>query len=277
MYKLLANIGAILITTTTLRAGVVMVSEVRVPSSGTRPVSIATSLVGQRNIRFDSGPSTNRTSTSAIFHCDRSSIINIDHERHTWSEVDMATLNQMATQLGQAMKEMQEQIQQMPPEQREMLQQMMADSGARLPDSSPPPKPQIIRTDRHKTISGYPCTLYELRENGRLTGEVWVAPWKATGIRRSDMAAFDAMKTFYRQLRESVEKAGVFIPSWDTAEVFDQAGGLPVLVREFDPNGKLLRETLTRSIIIRDLPPETFQPPPQYTRTEIPAVPTPGQ
>ena len=61
MFKLLANISAILITTATLRAGVVMVSEVRVPSSGTRPVSIATTLVGQRNIRFDSGPSTNRT------------------------------------------------------------------------------------------------------------------------------------------------------------------------------------------------------------------------
>jgi hypothetical protein len=103
----------------------------------------------------------------------------------TFAEMEATTKQAM----GQ-LEELKKQMKDMPPEQRKAMEKMLGSTGMGGASKS---KIEVTNTGEKKTISGYSCVKYILKEDGKEFGTIWTT---------SGLAGYDAMKKDMKKFSE---------------------------------------------------------------------------
>ena len=122
-----------------------------------------------------------------IIRLDKQVMYNIDVKKKTYSEMTFADLEKMSKKAGakmdEAMSEMQKSLKDMPEEQRKMVEQMMKN---KMPSKGgKAPKVEVTKSGEKRTISGYACTKYIVKEGDKDLISVWAS---------KDVKGFDGMR-----------------------------------------------------------------------------------
>ena len=105
----------------------------------------------------------------------------------TFTEMEKQ-MKQANAQMDQSMGEMQEKLKSMPEAQRKMVEQMMAN---RMQAKTEGPAAEVVNTGEKRTISGYACTKYLIKQDTAVLATVWTTPEvKLNSVMQSDMEAF---------------------------------------------------------------------------------------
>lgn len=205
-----------------------------------------------------------RDSSGMIFLGDKGEMIALDHEQKEYVVLDEASMQRMAGEIGNAMRQALEGV---PPEQRAMLEEMMK---ANMPQASSEPA-TLHATGRSDSVNGYACRSYEVRRSGATMQELCVSAWRDIEGGREASAAIMRMGRFFQEVAQQFSDA-LGMNVMDDQQQFlahlEELDGYPVLVREFDEDGELSSEMRLTSAKSTRVDPGVFQPPADYRRGE---------
>jgi hypothetical protein len=133
---------------------------------------------------------------ATIFRLDKEIIYMVDNTKKEYSEMTFSEMEAMAKKAGgemdAQMAEMKKQLAAMPAEQREAMEKMM---GGMMKGGGEETKMDVSKTGETKTISGYKCTKYLIKENDKEFGTLWTT----TGV--PDFGAMqNDFKTFSQRM-----------------------------------------------------------------------------
>jgi len=251
--------------------GVVMEIEVKDLTSGGTP-EVMTARIEGTNARMQVVSGGQGVPGEVIFRGDRSEMLMIDHGQKSYVVMDEATIERLAGQLGDAMKQMEAALANVPPEQRAMVEQMMRGRGMGAAAAAPRPAPELRRTSERAEHSGFSTVKYEVLVEGRKTREFWVTDWNNIDGFQEAQPAFEAMAAMMKRLLDVLAQSPLGnLADMDTGgyEYMTELGGFPVLTREFGSTGELETETTLRSIRRESIPASEFQPPEGYRQQQI--------
>jgi hypothetical protein len=131
---------------------------------------------------------------AVIIRLDKEVMYNLDVKNKTYSEMTFAELEKMSkkasAKMDEAMSRMQKQMEGMSEEQRKMVEQMM--KGKMPGKGAKPAKVDVVKTGETRTISGYPCAKYVVKEGGGEIVTLWVTKEvKGFESMRKDMEEFE--------------------------------------------------------------------------------------
>jgi hypothetical protein len=195
----------------------------------------------------------------------------IDHGAQEYYVIDQAMMDQMASQVSDAMRQMQEALAAMPPEQRALAEQMMQ---GRVPQAEPPPKPAVSlkKTGQSDSIAGFDCDYYDVMQEGRRIRELCVTDWADIEEGRQVAEAMMQLADFFESMRQAFAGAGGMGVMDRQQEMFGymrELSGYPVLSRDYDASGALETESRIRSAGHRDIEMALFEPPSTYTKQSL--------
>jgi hypothetical protein len=263
---LLLTISAI--AASPVSAGVVM--EMATKDSSGQEMTDNTISAQSELIRLDNvGGATGHM--SMIFRGNELMMLN--HDEKEYYVIDEATLQQMNSQMSEAMKMMEEQLANVPPEQRAMVEKMMRgkmqgmgmDTGSQTAN---PPAPPRVEAAGSGNWEGYPCVKYVVHEGAEKTQEIWATPMNRIEGADEMTAAFRKMSEFMQKMTETF-KAGPFAQVGQTPMgLMQEIEGFPVHSKHFS-DGELERETFLKSATMKSLEPSLFEVPSGYKRQDL--------
>jgi hypothetical protein len=195
-----------------------------------------------------------------IFHGERNEMIILQNR-----------MDAMASQVGDAMSQMQEALAAMPPEQRAMAEQMMQQ---RFPTEPPKQSAETINDlGSHGEVAGIACRNYEVIRDGRKVRELCVSEWEDIKGGQETAEALKGVAGFFESMRQAFSGAGGMEAFDRQQELFghmNELDGYPVLYRDFSASGALERQVLLTAAREEDLSPDFFAPPATYRLQEMP-------
>lgn len=210
------------------------------------------------NLRMDDAH--NKSSYSMIFL--GAELLAVDHKDKSYVVMDEAMLNEVSSQISDAMKQMEAQLASLPPEQRAMAEQMMkGQMGAMMGQTAEEPPAPTVEFLGDGQWNTFECKKYAVFEGGVKTQEVCAA--KLDDIDGSDemMEAFQGMAAFLTKLTESLPmRSGNEL---NPGELMEQIGGFPVHTLDYE-NGQVVRESSLESVGEQDLDAAIFAAPEGY-------------
>ena len=206
-----------------------------------------------------------------IFHGEQNEMIILDHAQGNYMVIDQARMNAMASQVSDAMTQMQEALAAMPPEQRAMAEQMMQQ---RFP-TAPPKQPSETINDlgSHGEVAGIACRNYEVIRDGLKFRELCMSDWGDIHGGQETADALKGVAAFFESMRQAFSGAGpmdVFDRQQELFGHMDELDGYPVLYRDFSASGALERQTILTAAREQQVGPGFFQPPAGYSIQELP-------
>ena len=214
---------------------------------------------------------TSNESGGMIFRGDRGEMIAIDHEVQQYYVIDQAMMNRMATQVSDAMQQMQQALEAMPPEQRALAEQMMQ---RQMQPAEAPAKPPVTlsKTGETDEIAGYDCEYYDVMQESRKIRDLCVTTWEEIEEGRQVAAAMMQVADFFESMREAFAGAGGLDVMDRQQEMFsymEQLQGYPVLSRDYDATGKMTMESRLQSAGHVEVAEALFEPPNGYTQQAL--------
>ena len=206
-----------------------------------------------------------------IYRGDRNEMIMADNERLEYYVIDQQTMNQMAGQVSDAMKQMKEMLESLPPEQRAMAEQMMKQQMPGLQPAQEAPS-TLRKTGESDTINGYDCQYYEVLKQGRKTRDMCVAQWDDIKGGREAADAMIRMGKFFESMHDAFSKAAGSDFMGKQKEVFAhmrELGGYPVYARDYDDTGTLEGESTLTSSLRESIDAAMFEPPEGYRKQDM--------
>jgi hypothetical protein len=180
-------------------------------------------------------------------------------------------MDAMASQVGDAMSQMQEALAAMPPEQRAMAEQMMQQ---RFPTEPPRQSPETINDlGSHGEVAGIACRNFEVIRDGRKVRELCMSEWEDIKGGQETAEALKGVAGFFESMRQAFSGAGGMDAFDRQQELFghmNELDGYPILYRDFSASGALERQVLLTAAREEDLSPGFFAPPASYKRQEMP-------
>ena len=258
-----------LLVASPLAAGVVY--EIEVTDHGHSPPKTETirTAVEGRNLKVGVTSKGQGSQGEMIFRGERREMVMVDHERSSFTVMDEAALAKLASQVNQAMAQMQEALKNVPAEQRAMVEKMMKQQ---MPQEQPArPRDELVKTSERATLNGYPCVKYDVMRDGRKTQELWVSDWSNVEGGTEVVQAFEDMADFFRQMLDSMPSVGGRDAAFDDHffEHMKELGGFPVVTKDFAADGSLEGESALLSAERQTVDPATFEPPAGYKRQEM--------
>lgn len=194
--------------------------------------------------------------TQAIVLLDRQLLININPRDTSYSEVSFDELEGAMKLAGSKMEAnvagLKESMKAMPEDQRKQMQKMMEVMGV-----GGVSKPwEIVPTKEQKTVSGYRCRKYVLRQKEQETGTVWAT---------SDIKEFAAMKKDFAEFSKrmmAMNPAGR-----ELAAAMQKIDGFPIEA----VMGEGIR-TLVTKVETRGIDPMEFSVPKGYRKLPAPML-----
>jgi hypothetical protein len=264
-------------------AGVLFELETTTNYGGAPETETAVMAAQGKNLKMDVAEGAGSDEPDQIiFLGDRREILVIDNDERSYMVMDQEAISAMRSMMGggsagadggdtsAGMEAMiQEALKSVPEEQRAAIEQMMREQmRAQMPNAATEPegvqKVEYRNTGASETKEGYPATKYEAVRGGEVIRELWITDWDNVDGGEEAREAFHAMATFWN-------KAFGDLPMMEgdnPVEIFEQADGFPVVVREFS-NGELDSEAVLRKAGKRDFDPADFEPPAGYERKEM--------
>ncbi|MGH8284139.1 MAG: hypothetical protein ACRETT_00045 [Steroidobacteraceae bacterium] len=190
----------------------------------------------------------------------------IDHGEKSYTVVDKATMDRMATQLADMRKKMDAQMAGMPPEQRAMVEKMMKGQRMASTESESQSKRSVKSTGRSDSVAGRACRVWEIAQDGVKREELCVvAPASLPGGRE----LMNAMREMTQMSRGFVEKLGGGGDAMDDAwSDLDQINGIPILTRNFE-DGKVIDETRLTGVREEGIGAAAFEVPKGFRQEKI--------
>lgn len=263
MKKVICAFALFVLVCPTVWAGVVIEME----ESGSTGDAPTHKIYAQGEmLRMDPHVKGGSDDMSVIFRDDRLWIVN--HADRTCQTMDKQGMEQIGSQLGAAMKQMEAQLSQLPPEQRAMVEQMMKGKmSAVMPGTGEAP-PRRMETGDTEQVGEYSCVVQTLYSGDQKVWEVCAASKNQLSGAFEAMEAFQAISRFVETLREAVQQ-GPFsrianTPFYD----MDQIDGFPVRVRTFG-SGRMTSESTLKSITQKDLEEAIFSVPEGYEMRDL--------
>ena len=206
-----------------------------------------------------------------IFHGEQNEMIILDHAQGSYMIIDEARMNAMASQVSDAMSQMQEALAAMPPEQRAMAEQMMQQ---RFPTAPPTQATETINDlGSHGEVAGIACRNYEVIRDGQKFRELCVSDWGDIQGGQETANSLKGVASFFESMRQAFSGAGgmdVFDRQQELFGHMDELDGYPVLSRDFSASGALERQTILTGAREEELSAGFFQPPAGYSFQELP-------
>jgi hypothetical protein len=221
-----------------------------------------TILAQSKKLRMDDGDAD--SGNSMIFLGDE--FLVLDHKDKSYIVMDEAMLDEVSSQINEAMQQMQEQLSGLPPEQRAMAEQMMQGrmSGMMEQQEAVEAGPRVEALGSGQWQS-YSCKNYAVYEGTAKTQEVCAA--KLNDIDGADemLQAFRGMAAFMVKLTESLPLRSD--TTLNPGELMDQIDGFPVHTIDYQ-NGTIERETSLESVVAQEIDDELFAVPQGYKRQD---------
>ena len=209
-----------------------------------------------------------------IFRGDRQLLWTIDPEQKTYYEITKAELEQLVSQMENAMsaiqQQMEERLKSMPPEQRAALEQVMKNRGAVLGSKVSVAKTTYKKVAAGEKIRQWSCDKYEGYRGDQITAEVWTADWNQLGLGAEDFQALQQMSKFLEGMRSSISDSFFKVggADWQEQQAYP---GLPLRRISYRRAGayresevqEIRKETLAAKLFELDpgLTKQTFLPP----------------
>lgn len=223
------------------------------------------------NTRLEINSVSSAEAGGMIFHGARDEMIILDHAQGSYMIIDQARMNAMASQVSQAMTQMQEALAAMPPEQRALAEQMMQ---RQFPAAAPKQSPDIINAlGSHGEVAGIECRNYEVMRDGRKVRELCMSDWDDIAGGQETAEALKDVAGFFESMRQAFSGAGAMDAFDRQQELFghmNELDGYPILYRDFSASGALERQVILTSARQEDVSPRFFKPPQGYKLQELP-------
>lgn len=195
-----------------------------------------------------------------------STITLLDDKHKTYREMDEQALENMASQAGAAMAQIQEKMKNMSPEQRAMMEKAM---GNRIPGgmaaSETPDTYAATDTGKSDTVEGRSCRIWQTTRNGAPLEELCVVPY-------ASLPGHEDIEKAVRKMTDAVEDLSRAMPNIEKAmKARLSVNGYPVRVRRYDAQGALRKsETVLTKWVEEAVPAAAFDVPAGYTKQELP-------
>ena len=223
------------------------------------------------NTRLEIISVTSAEAGGLIYRGDDNEMIILDHFQGSYVKVDQEQMNAIAGKISSAMSQMQAALDEMPPEKRALAEQMMQQ---RFPAQAPDRSPNTINSlGSHGEIAGIPCRNFEVLRDGHKVRELCVSAWDDLEGGQETASALRGVANFFEEMRKAFSGAGgmdVFDRQQELFGHMNELDGYPVLYRDFDASGAMIRETQLTSVRQKDISPGFFEPPKSYTPQEMP-------
>lgn len=206
-------------------------------------------------------------SMSMIFRDE--AILIVDHKKKTVAKLDQAAMEEVSSQMNEAMRQMEEQLASMPPEQRAMVEKMMKGKmKGMMPDQAEGDdvsyRVESVGSGQWQT---YSCSKYAAYLGSEKIQEICAAPISQVDGAEEAMEAFKAMAKSMKKMLESVK--GPFASLADNPmQMINQIEGFPVHTRHFE-KGEPDRETFLKSSTQKSLDDSLFAAPPGYKEEDL--------
>lgn len=105
-----------------------------------------------------------------IFRLDKEMMYLVDNVKMEYTEMTFAQMEAATKQAMSQIEELRKKMKDMPPEQRKQMEAMLGSSDMAGMSKS---KIEVKKTGEKKTINGYACIKYILKENGKEVGTIW--------------------------------------------------------------------------------------------------------
>ncbi|MDT8386837.1 MAG: DUF4412 domain-containing protein [Thiogranum sp.] len=173
-----------------------------------------------------------------LFDSQRDMAIHVNANSKQYTEVDRASLTELAGSVGELKKKLapqlamlQEQLKSLPPEQRAMIEKQMggmANLGAM--ESAPSEKITTIKRGKDR-IAGFDCQRYDVMADGQRIAETCMATVANANMPKADFAALSAMMKFMRDMAENAQQltAGMSGANLTIGDL----EGVPVAMKDF--------------------------------------------
>jgi hypothetical protein len=192
----------------------------------------------------------------------------LDHEKKNYTVIDRAQAKKMASQVSEAMQQMENELAKIPPEQRAMVEEMMRGSagGAAAPKRGPA---EYKKTTRTETAGGHSCRIWEGTVQGRKVTEYCVVPFGSIAGGQEVLAALknmmSLMQEMFSALSASPFEGATMGTEWEGVNAID---GYPALVRRFE-DGKAVSEDVLKSARSASVPATQFEVPAGYKQESL--------
>jgi hypothetical protein len=216
-----------------------------------------------RTSKFYYMPKMFKTVTSdagdgVILRFDKELLITLSPKDKTYSEASFAEIDsamkRVSSEMDEQMSQMQEQLKDLPEEQRKMVEKMMGD---KMSGKKAEAHPEVIKTGDSRSISGYACTKYLLKQGEKVMMTVWAT---------KDVKEFEVMR---KDLEEFSRRMLAMNPMAQKAitDAMKHIDGFPV---ERDMGGDM-KEVVTK-IEKKSIASGEFEIPSGYKRVDSPLM-----
>ncbi len=132
---------------------------------------------------------------SVILMLEKGMMYTINANKKTYSEITVAEMEEVMKGAGAAMDdataEMEQQMAEMSEQERELMKKMMGD---RMPGMKKDSKVDVTATGEKRTISGYTCSEYVVKRDGKTMMTVWATKdVKGPDAMRNDLEEFSRL------------------------------------------------------------------------------------
>lgn len=220
-------------------------------------------IEGSDRLRIDMqvDPATGSASKSMLFDANAETIYSLNHSSRNYVRLDKATMQAMAGQMNQAMRQMQEQLAKMPKEQREMMERMMK---GKMPPSAQPAK---LESEIRGPETDGEFQKYEVWAGSKKRVEMWTKDFDDLGIPPTAFDVFKKMATLFEELASAAAQNPMFQSMTDNAfSSISKIEGFPVRSLQVDSGV----ETRFSDVTTESLPAGLFEVPAEYTPQAIP-------
>ena len=227
------------------------------------------------NTRLEINSVSSAEAGGMIFRGARDEMIILDHAQGSYMIIDQARMNAMASQVSQAMTQMQEALAAMPPEQRALAEQMMQRQfPTAAPEQTPKRSPDIINDlGSHGEVAGIECRNYEVMRDDRKVRELCMSDWDDIAGGQETAEALKDVAGFFESMRQAFSGMGAMEAFDRQQELFghmNELDGYPILYRDFSASGALERQVILTSARQENVSPGFFEPPQGYKLQELP-------
>ena len=181
----------------------------------------------------------------------------LNPEKKTYSEMTFAEMEKMVNKAGakldDAMSKMQEEMKDMTPEQRAMVEKMM---GGKMHGAQRASKIDIQKSEKTKTIGGYSCTKYTVKQDENEFMTLWVT---------KGVSGFDAMAADWKKFAERMSTMSPQSAK-GMAEAYKKVDGFPMQT-VMNMMGQTVTTTVT-TVERRSTPAKEFDIPAGYKKVE---------
>ena len=192
----------------------------------------------------------------------------IDHEKKNYREMSQQDMEQIGSQLNEAMSRLQEQMKNMPPAQRQMMEKMMK---GKMPQMTGQSAEKTVYAAAGRAKAGqWDCTRYDGTRGGEKASEVCAVEFSEFGLQPSDFAVMQKMAEFFTKIMPQGMKDNFMVGSenWREEQGFP---GVPVSRTTFS-GGKAEQRTTVKSVTRADFEDSLFEVPAGYKKEAMPRM-----